>query len=197
VASVITFAGNVPPKRSALIFFLSTVVVVLLLLQAATPFRRSISQRYTARGDSYMKEQEFDLAVTEYQRALRYDGNNAEAQSHLTLAQKAPVDIAVAKDFFVQNHVQSVLDRLALAQKPYTDPKEALRVGAQLYQDKEFVYAQYPIQRALLLDADYPEAWQYLSLVDVELGKFDKAYVEKGKAAARRRDALTPKFLNI
>ena len=183
------------PRRLTLIGLVSIALAALLVWEIAVPIRASLAQRFLARGDTYLKEQEFDAAAAEYRKALSYEPSDFHIKSRLDLAKKAPTDIAAAAGFYQENHIQPVLDKLAKAQKHYADSKQALQAGVDLYQAKDFSYAQYPIKRALQLDPGYPEAWHYLGLTYQELAKIDPSFKQKADEAFHQRDLLTPAYL--
>jgi len=187
--------GTLSYTRSLLIVILSLVLAVLLLGELTAPFKRFIADRYRERGDSYLISLQYDQARSQYETALHYNSGDTLAVSHKHLADVAPSDIAQAKSFFVEHQVKAVLDKLNVAQAGYSDPKQALQVGANFYTAKDFVYAQYPLQRAVQLDPEYTEAWHYLLLDYQELAKIDAQYKTKADEAQKRQDDLSPKYL--
>ena len=159
------------------------------------PIKSSLSARYLAKGDTLFIDQDYLDAVVEYSRALSYEPNNEVAAHNRQMAEAASTDIVRAKPFFEAHGVNDVLAKLAEAEVAYPTPKAALTEGVKLYTAGEFAYAQYPLLRAVHLDPAYPEAWHYLGLTYVELGKLDPRYAKKALGVFERRDTLTPKYV--
>ena len=182
-------------KRTAVIFLVGVALGGLVVWQASIPIRNRIATRYVERGTTYLVAQEFSSAAKEYEKALDYNIDNQEAFTYLRLAKEGPVDIAKLKQFYQTHHVESVLDKLDLAQQSYETPKKALEAGVGFYEAHEYSFAQYPLLRAVQLDPEYPEAWHYLGLTYQELAKMDVRYQERAVQAFAKRDNLTPKYL--
>jgi Tfp pilus assembly protein PilF len=182
-------------RRSIVILVLALALAGVLIVEALGPVRLRVAQRYLSRGDSYLAAQEFDAASAEYDKALHYDSSLQAARDHLALAESAPTDIARLRAFYQEHGVQAVVDKLDRAQKAYTDPKEALTVGASFYEAHDFSYAQYPLLLATQLDPGYPEAWNYLGLTYQELARDNASYRAKATAAFAKRDSLTLKYI--
>lgn len=187
--------GTVSSRRALVILSLSGILVALMMAAVLAPARKQISKRYLIRGDKYLVAQQFEPARREYQQALDYDPDNATARQMRDLAQKAPTDIALARDFFQARGVVAVTEKLDQAQQKYSHPKDALQAGVDFFQAGEFVYAQYPLRQATKLDNGYPEAWHYLGLTYQELAKKDSSLQALADEAFKRRDLLTPNYL--
>jgi Tfp pilus assembly protein PilF len=181
--------------RAFLIVLVGLLLGVLLILEISIPFRQKIAERHVERGDVYLVAQDFDQAALEYRQALSYDSSNQPAIQKEKLARKGGTDIAVLKDFYEEHFVTAVLSNLAIAQKEYEKPKESLEAGVSFYEKGEYVYARYPLERAVRLDPEYPEAWHYLGLTYQELSKEDSSYSQKAAEALEKRDQLTPRYL--
>jgi len=187
--------GKLSPKRVGAILLISLALLYVLILQVQAPIRHTLSERYRTRGDAYFANLEYAEAQKQYNLALDYDPNNQAAKTALTMAEKAAVDLTAAKPFFQDHNVQKPLDLLKEAQKTYTNAKDAVAAGVAYYQAGQFVYAQYPLQQAVKLDPDYPEAWHYLGLTYTELAKTDPSYTAKANDCFQKQNALTPKYL--
>jgi len=185
------------PWRVTLILAVSLALGLMIVQQAAIPVRKRVAERYIARGDAYMLTLDFDVAESEYKKALQFDPTNSLAAQDVRIAHVAPVDIAVTRGFFEANHKTDVLSKLDVAEKIYTDPKEALQVGVTFYTNKDYVYARYPLEQAVRLDSSYPEAWHYLALTYEQLARFDSSYSTKANQALAKQNLLTPKYLGL
>lgn len=184
-------------RRSLAILAVGILLAGVILWQLSQPVKVKVSERFTERGDGYFVAQNFEQAEEEYHKALRYNPENSTAKQNLDLATKAEVDIAAAADFFTQHGVAEVGEKLAVAKKGYTNPKEALKVGVEFFNNGELRFARYPLERAVQLDPDYPEAWHYLALTYQEYAKNDAQYKQQAEDAFKKRDSLTPKYLNL
>ncbi len=184
-------------RRTALILLLSLALAFLILGEVSGPLRQRLSRRYIVRGDAYMVQENFLSAAREYEQAVAYDGSNIDAANRLVQAEAALTDPAAAEPFFAAHQVGSALDRLAQARQPFENPKTALSTGVQLYTEQHYAYARYALERAVQLDEAYPEAWHYLALDYQKLGEIDQSYKSKADEAFKRRDALTPKYLDL
>ena len=182
-------------RRTILILGVSLVLLGLLVCYFLQPFLRRVSGRYLDRGDTYLASQEYDAAISQYDKALYYDRGNAEAKAHMQLAQKAVTDIAALRDFYVEKKVAAVVEKIDLATKEYPTPKKALEAGVAFYNEREYVYAQYPLRQAVRLDPEYPEAWHYLGLACEQLAKDDPAFTGQAKQAFQKQNELTNKYL--
>lgn len=191
-----TDPARLPAWRVLLIFVIALVLIVTLIYQLGAPLRHIFANRFLERGDTFFSSLEYDSAEREYDKALLYDKNMTLAADHLALVKEAPTDIAVARDFFAEKGRREVVDRIDAAKEHFTDPKKALETGATLYQQGQYVYAQYPLQTAVTLDPEYPEAWHYLALTYDHLAKENARFREKAVEARAKRDALTPRYLN-
>lgn len=194
-------AGKVSPKgtfsvrRTMLIFLVAMSFIFLLVSEMLKPVEGKISDRYLTRGDQYFVALDYDKARGEYEKALEYNSENLLAKDHLKLVEIAPVDIAKARDFFVEKDSGEMVEQIDLATTEFAPPKEALAVGVAFYQKGEWALAQYPLQKAVGLDSQYPEAWHYLGLVYERLSTLDSSYSGRAKAAFAKRDELTPEYL--
>ena len=182
-------------RRTAFIFFIAALLAIFISWQIIIPVRQDVSARYVQRGDAYLSAQEFDSAQKEFQQAISYDSTNQTAKERLEIAKKSLTDIALVGDFYRQQQITAVVQKLDTAQKMYSTPKQALQAGVLFYQNHDFVYAQYPLQRAIELDPGYPEAWHYLSLTYQELTKADPTIQAKADAALKKQNELTAKYL--
>jgi Tfp pilus assembly protein PilF len=189
--------GDISRRRGLAIIAVACVLAAVLCWQLAVPLRERISARFVSRGDSYMQSLDFINAAEEYKKALRYVPDNEVAAERERQAKISLTDIAQAKSFFEVFQVTSVLGKLAEAEGPFYYPKDALTEGVKLFVGKEYVFAQYPLQRAVALDPEYPEAWHYLAQTYQKLGEIDPAYRAKAVEAFRRRDTLTPLYMNL
>ena len=184
-----------PPARTLAILGIGAILIAILINQAAGPVRHALANRYLARGDAAFLSEKYDKANREYKKALHYNPVLTEAETNEVYAAEAPTDIAKARPFFEEHQAIDVLKKLDKATAPYDDPKEALKVGVEFFKAGAFVYARYPIERAVQLDSQYPEALHYLSQTYEKLAEFDASFRDKALDAARRRDAITPNYL--
>lgn len=181
--------------RGLAIFCIGLILGFLILWQVLIPYRHRLAERQVARGDIYLIAGQYSEAGDEYKKALTYEDSNPEAINRLRLTKEGPVDIRQLRDFYDQNGLELVVQKIDAATKSYPNPKSALQAGVDLYSAKDYVYAQYPIETALGLDPDYPEALHYQGLVYRELAKIDAIYSQKAAESWKKRDALTPKYL--
>jgi tetratricopeptide (TPR) repeat protein len=186
---------HISKRRGIVIILLSLALLAVIINHFLSPLRQSLSDRFVSRGDSYMQSLDFPSAAKEYHKAVSYVSSNNEAATRERYASIAQVDIAAAKPLFEELHIDNVLNILDQAQANFPNPKEALKEGVLLYSEKKYVYAQYSLQKAIQLDPEYPEAWHYLGLTYQKLGEIDPDYQNKSLAAFRKRDALTPTYL--
>ena len=182
-------------RRSLSIFVIALALLYTLVQAILVPIKSKLSARYLAKGDALFVDQDYQDAVVQYSYALSYKANNVTATRNRQMAEAASTDIVKAKPFFEMYGVSEPLEKLSEAQIAYQDPKEALTEGVKLYAAGEFAYAQYPLLRAVQLDPNYPEAWNYLGLTYGELGKRDQVYSKKASEALKKRDILTPMYL--
>lgn len=177
------------------ILLLGVALLGVIMNHFLSPLRQTLSDRFVSRGDAYMRSLDFPAAEVEYHKAVSYVSGNSVALSRQRYAAVSQTNIADARPLFEELHVQSVLVTLDQAQAEFKDPKEALREGVLLYTQKEYVYAQYPLQKAVQLDPEYPEAWHYLGLTYQKLGEIDPNYQVKSREAFRKRDSLSPAYI--
>lgn len=187
-------ADDIAPWQGIVAMLAGVGCLVLIGLQLAPPLRQELSARFLHRGDQLMLQQEYEGAAQEYRRAARYDGQNAAAKERERMAQAAPYDMAVAGEFYRERGVAAVTERLDRALAQYSTPKEAAEAGLAFYGAKEYVYAQYPLERAVKLDPQYAEAWHYLGLTYRELAKENARYQKMASEALAKRDGLTLKY---
>ena len=181
--------------RSLLIIVLGFLIVCILAWQASLPIKRALAIRYVARGDTYMIQNNYNRAVQEYQSALKNDSQNAEALRKETIAVEASTDIASARDLFQELGQTSMVTKIDQATKPFDSPKAALQAGVSYYQASEYSLARYPLETALQLDPNYPEAWHYLALVYDKLATYSSVFKDKATDARSKRDALSPLWI--
>ena len=182
-------------RRSVAIMLIGLALGAIVLWQALQPVRRQIAGRYVDRGDSYMENRDFDLALDEYAKAQDFDPSSSEASSRIALAKEGEVNIAALRSFFASHGKPDLVKEIDAATKTYSQPKDALEAGATLYTAQEFALARYPLEEAVMLDPGYPEAWNYLGLTYKELAFYDASYNAKAAQAFAKRDALTPNYL--
>jgi tetratricopeptide (TPR) repeat protein len=186
-------------RISGVRFFLVLVVagalLYLLVRDVIQPARLAISDRYVVRGDALFEDEDYTEAVTQYQEALQYDDSNRVAQLNDTMAKSAPTDPAAAAPFFEAHGMTAALSQLAEAQKAYANPQQALQVGVTLYDEAQYALAQYPLQRATVLDSAYPAAWNYLGLTYQKLEPYGGGYAAKAAECFAKRDNLTPVYI--
>ena len=182
-------------RRAIFILLLSLALAAVIILQLIQPIKRKLSDRFTVRGDAFFALQDFTHADTEYEEALRYNPHNQTALTNKLLADTAKTDIAAARQFFVDHHVTDAVARIDKAEAEYPTPKDALEAGVILYNQGFYSYAQYPLQQAVKLDPDYPEAWNYLGLTYEKLAMLNPSFSAKAKAAFSKRDTLTAKYI--
>lgn len=187
--------GTFSIKRIMLIFLVAISLIFLLVNEMLKPIEKKISDRYLMRGDQYFTVLNYTKAEKEYQKALEYNSGNLKARQNLDLVKVAPIEIAKTRDFFVEKGVSEMVKQIDLATTDYTTPKEALAVGVAFYEKGDWALSQYPLQKAVSLDSQYPEAWHYLGLVYERLSSIDSSYSERAKAAFAKRDELTPEYL--
>jgi len=182
-------------RRSAAILLVGLLLGAALVWLALQPLRPVVADRYVARGDTYLQSQQFADARAQYRLALRFNPADTAAAANLILAERGETDPAVLRQFYRQHDDLAPLAKLDQALSAFADPKQALVAGAGLYVAHEYAYARYPLEKAVGMDPQYAEAWNYLALDYGELAKLDSGYLAKEKAAAARRDALTTSYL--
>lgn len=183
-------------RRSLLILVIGTTLLLVVLYQAAKPLQRVISERYMARGDSLLLDLKFSEAQTEYDRAIRLDSQNIAAMDRLQIAQSAVTDIFSARNFFFDHGKTDLVNKIDSATTSFNSAKAALAAGVGLYNQQEYRFARYPLENALKFDPNYPEAWHYLALTYDQLAKEDNSYLQKAADARKKRDLLTPLWIN-
>lgn len=181
--------------RSLFILLVALILGVLVLFQLLHPYLLRLSDRYLARGDSYLVLQDYGSALNEYDKALEYNPNNTLVKSHQILAKLAPTDPAVARNFYRSKGAKAVNEQLDAALKDFPSALEALKAGLVFYDRGEFALAQYPLQKAVKLDPEYPEAWNYLGLTYQKLASLDHNLEKKALEAFKKRDELTPNYI--
>jgi Tfp pilus assembly protein PilF len=182
-------------RRSAAVFLVAMSILILGGREAARPARHLLSERFRQRGDTYLNSLSCDEAVREYRRALRLNPENSSAQRHLSYALAAPTDIKAARPFFAATGNTTVLQKLDKAEREYPTAKSALTAGLELLAGGDTVYARYPIEQAVRLDENYPEAWHYLSRVYGELAGEQAGFRTQAEEAVKKRDSLTVKYI--
>ena len=77
-------------------------------------------------------------------------------------------------------------------------PKDAVALGLKYLAQGDFAYARYPLEQAIQLDPNYPEAWHYLAQTYQELAKYDIAVNAITPATAKTRilDTLSKEFID-
>ena len=187
--------GTFSRRRLALIFVVTGFLLWWLVSNALNPLRLRLSERFTARGDGYFVALDYPDAVKEYDHALSLNPKNAQATTDRAMAEKATTDPQAAKSFFTAHAMSAELDKLNRAQATFTSAKKALEAGVALYATADYGYARYPLETAVKLDAQYPEAWDYLGLDYQKLAATDSAYTAKAADAFKKRDLLTPNYI--
>lgn len=184
----------IPFPRAILAISIGVVLGGVVAWQVIEPVKGTIAERFRLRGDTYLVEQNYDQAISEYQKSLHYNSQNQVASHNLQLAEQGSTDPATLKEFFSEHNQTEEVKKIEAAQTLYTNPKEALAAGVTLYEQKDFAFARYPLERAVALDPQYPEAWNYLGLDYQELAKENASFRAKAAAAWAKRDSLTPKY---
>ena len=162
---------------------------------ALKPVKLKLAERYESRGDTYFSRLQFKDAVGEYKQALQYDPQRVGAANNLRMAQFSESDLKAGLPFFQSHNVTEVVSLLNEALRPYPTPKESLAEGVKLYSIGRFAYARYPLERAVQLDPEYPEAWNYLGLTYQELAKDEPGMKGKAEDAFKKRDSLTVRYI--
>lgn len=183
--------------RSLLIIVVGLLLAGIIVLQAAQPLRQDLAQRYLARGDAFFAAQNYDQAENEYQRALRYNSQLSLAQDNLDLVQKATTDIVLSRQFFADHNRSDIVQKIDEATQTFGQPKDAVKQGVHYITQGDFVYARYPLEQAIKLDPNYPEAWHYLAQTYQELAKYDPSFQTMANAAIKRQNILTPQYLKL
>jgi len=173
----------------------AVIILAIAVWQGVIPIRIAVAKRYVTRGDSYFVHQQFDLAEQEYQSALKYDGKLTEASTREAIAANASTDIAAARPLFVELGQTDEVNAIDQATVAYTDPQKALAGGVAFYNNAQYALARYPLEKAVQLDPNYPEAWNYLALTYDQLAQSNATFQAKAKDARTKRDALTPKYI--
>lgn len=181
-------------RRSCLILVLATALLALVLSQLLEPVRHWAGDRFLARGDADFIAHKYDEAQEEYKRAWHTDGNNTVAREREKLAQSAIGDIASARSFFVDHGDTETVEKIDRATSDYATAKEALAAGVEFFAQGDYAYARYPLEKAVAMDAAYPEAWNYLGQTYEKLALVDATYRDKVQDAFAKRDALTAKW---
>ena len=182
--------------RSLAIILVGLALALSVAWAVVQPLRPILAARYLDRGDALLESQEFAAAIQEYRLALTYEPSSEQAKSRLALARTGHTDPAVLADFYRQHGVDGELSKLERATGDFSSPKQALTVGVSLYSSRDYGYARYALEKAVELDPQYAEAWNYLALDDKELARLDPTYVAKQAEAEAKRDTLTAKYLS-
>jgi tetratricopeptide (TPR) repeat protein len=181
--------------RVSLIFLIFALILGLIGWKITPIFLNHISQRFDQRGDTLLLSQDYPSAVMEYQKALKYNPQDSYAKQQLVLAQSLPTDPLAGESFFTKNGDSEMVTKIQAATKAYSDPKEALQVGANLYANQDYAFAQYPLALAVKLDPGFSQAWNYLGLDYQELAKLNPLFAKKAQAAFATRDNLTVQYI--
>lgn len=182
-------------QRCVVIGILSLILLFVLSTRLTLPYNQRLSQRFLDRGDTYLIAREFEESIKQYEKALKNNSDNALARERLKLARQASLDIAALRDFYAEKGVREMVDKIDLSTQAYSTPKAALTAGVRFYEDRDYVFAQYPLRRALKLDSGYPEAWHYLGLTYREMAKIEPEYNKQAEEAWQKRDQLTTRYI--
>lgn len=154
-----------------------------------------MSTRYTVKGSEQLAALKFSDASATFTRALNLNPENRDAESQLKLAKSGETDIAELRNYLVSHNREDIVAKIDASTENFATPKEAVASGISFFLAGEYVYARYPFERALSLDANYPEALHYLALTYDNLAEFDASYREKAAELRVKRDSLTPKWI--
>lgn len=180
-------------RRSVVIITVTVLVCALVGWQLVTWARPFLATRYTERGIAYVKAQQFSQARAEFERAESFGDSSAHAWKEK--ASQAPTDPRILTTEWTAWGITAVTEKLHQATQPFATPKQALTAGVALYDAGEFAYARYPLEQAVTLDSEFPEAWHYLGLTYDSLAALDSSYTAKAQEARVKRDALTSRYL--
>ena len=183
--------GHLPRWRSLTALGLTVALLLLATPFVLKPVKLKLAERYESRGDTYFSRLQFKDAEGEYRQALQYDPQRVGSVNSLRMAQLSESDLKAGLPFFKAHNITEVVNLLNDATMPYPTPKESLEEGVKLFSVGRFAYARYPLERAVLLDPEYPEAWNYLGLTYQELAKEEPGMKGKAEEAFNKRDSLT------
>lgn len=181
-------------RRTITIFFIAAALLALAAWQVIVQLQPRLAQRYIERGVTYLQSQNYDAATLEFTKAQ--NSRAPEAAHWLELTNDVVTDPKVLESYWRQWHVDVVTRKLDEAAGPFASPKDALAEAIKLYSTHDAPYAQYAVDQAILMDPNYPEAWQYRYLIDTELAKQSTKYRELADQAKAKRDSLTSLYLN-
>lgn len=145
-----------------LIYPLVALLIYSLFLVLSAPLRQNISNRFLARGQTYLAQRQYQEAILEFNKSLKYNKNNDKTRTNLVLTQKIITDISHGLAFF-KVHNKELAQKIIEAQKNYPHAKAALESGILNLESGDRQIALIAIKKATQMDPAYPEAWKILT----------------------------------
>jgi len=139
-------------------------------LLVSAPMRSNISNRFLSRGESYLAQRQYEKAILEFNKSLKYNKNNSKTRQDLALTKKIVLDITEGQSFF-KTHNEELAEKISKAQQKFPHAKAAVEYGISNIESGDLQIALIPLKKAVEIDPAYPEAWKF----------FAKAYQQSAK----------------
>lgn len=174
------------------------------LFWLSAPFRHKISDRFVARGKSYLSAVQYDKAFVEFSSAKKYSRSSSQIDHYLKLTSDTAKDITSGIDYFAKNN-QELAEKIKSAGDGYPHAKAALESGISYLESGENQLALVAVQKAVKMDPAYPDAWRVLAKTYQTLAiscpkkafpSCQKYFNSQAKSASTKLKELDPTSVN-